>query len=606
MERSPGVRGRGECLESDRDLSDESTRARASSLCVSIPRFASCLPALLSKSYKACSIPPCFSPPSSPSCTTRPSPCPPTHHLPLTMPPLATGSGIGANAPKSKAAGIAMTAFAAFGGILYGYDTGTISGIIEMHDWLRTFGYHHPDGTYYINSSRQSLVVSILSAGTFFGALFGGPAADILGRRIGIMFSTLVFCLGVALQTGSSNLATFVVGRVFAGLGVGLISTLVPMYQSECAPRWIRGAVVSGYQWAITIGLLLASVINNATKNRDNHAAWRIPISVQFIWAFVLCVGMIFLPESPRWLIKKGRDAAAATSLSRLTGLAPADPEVETELDEIRLNLKEEMELGESSYIDCFRFTSNKIAFRTLTGIFIQAWQQLTGINFIFYYGTTFFTNSGIKNPFLISVATNIVNVFMTLPGMWGVERFGRRSLLLYGAALMSVCEFLIAIIGVTISVTNTAGQKALIALVCIYIAAFASTWGPIAWVVVGEMFPLNVRAKAMSMSVASNWLWNFGIGYATPYLVNVGPGSAGLQSKVFFIWGSTCAGAFVFTYFCIPETKGLSLEQVDALYQNSTPLTSARYRRELIAMEGQAPAPSKFHTDDKASEERV
>ncbi len=120
--------------------------------------------------------------------------------------------------------------------------------------------------------------------------------------------------------------------------------------------------------------------------------------------------------------------------------------------------------------------------------------------------GTTFFTRSGIKDPFLISVATNIVNVFMTLPGMWGIERFGRRSLLLWGAALMCVCEFLVAIIGVTISTENQSGQKALIALVCIYIAGFASTWGPIAWVITGEIFPLNVRAKAMSLSVASNW----------------------------------------------------------------------------------------------------
>ncbi len=217
------------------------------------------------------------------------------------------------------------------------------------------------------------------------GALLGAPAADILGRRIGIIISCLVFSLGVALQTGSSNLATFIVGRVFAGLGVGLVSTLVPMYQSECSPKWIRGAVVAGYQWAITIGLLLASVLNNATKDRQNHSAWRIPISIQFIWAFVLSVGMFYLPESPRWLIKKGRDEQAARALSRLTSLPKDDPEVETELNDIRTALQEEQKLGESSYLDCFRTSHNKILLRTLSGIFIQAWQQLTGINFIFY-----------------------------------------------------------------------------------------------------------------------------------------------------------------------------------------------------------------------------
>ncbi|KAI0644166.1 general substrate transporter [Trametes meyenii] len=503
--------------------------------------------------------------------------------------PAPEGPGIGAAAPKNRLAGILMVAFAAFGGILYGYDTGTISGLIVMDDFLRTFGQvfpvnqDHPIG-FGLSTPNQSLVVSILSAGTFFGALGGAPVADILGRKRGLISSCVVFSLGIALQTGAHNWATFIVGRFFAGLGVGLVSTLVPMYQSECSPKWIRGAVVSGYQWAITIGLLLAAVVNNATKNRQDHSAWRIPISIQFIWAAILFTGMFWLPETPRWLIKNNRPQDAAKSLSRLTSLPPDDPEVQAELADIEAALQEELARGESSYLDCFKFNKDKIAFRTLTGIFIQAWQQLTGINFIFYFGTTFFKNAGIKNPFLVTIATNIVNVFMTLPGMWGIEKFGRRSLLLWGAVVMCICEYLIAIIGVTISISNTSGQKSLIALTCIYIAAFASTWGPIAWVITGEIFPLNVRAKAMSLSVASNWLWNWAISYATPYLVNPGAGNANLGVKVFFIWGSTCAGCIVFTYFCIPETKGLSLEQVDLLYQNSTPLTSRQYRRELIA----------------------
>lgn len=206
-----------------------------------------------------------------------------------------------------------------------------------------------------------------------------------MGRRTGIINSALVFSLGIALQTGAHNWATFIVGRFFAGLGVGLVSILVPMYQSECSPKWLRGAVVSGYQWAITIGILLAYVINNATKDRSNHSAWQIPIAVQFVWALILAVGMFFLPESPRWLVKNGKDEAAARALGRLTSLSPNDPEVEIELNDIRAALAEEQKLGESSYADCFKFTHNKICLRTLSGIFIQAWQQLTGINFIFY-----------------------------------------------------------------------------------------------------------------------------------------------------------------------------------------------------------------------------
>ncbi|PPQ64783.1 hypothetical protein CVT24_007869 [Panaeolus cyanescens] len=504
-------------------------------------------------------------------------------------PSAAGGPVIGASGSKNKFAGIAMTTFSAFGGILFGYDTGVISGIKEMKAWLRQFGFasddlvKNPTG-YAISSSTESLIVSILSAGTFFGALAAAPAADILGRKWGIIFATLVFCIGIAMQTAATGVALFVVGRVFAGLGVGLVSCLIPMYQSECSPKWIRGAVVSTYQWAITIGLLLAAVVNNATQHRDNASAYQIPIAIQFAWAAVLAGGMVLLPESPRWLVKRGRDADAAVSLSRLTGSPTNSAEVESELDEIRGNLEEEKQYGESSYADCFRFTKNKIALRTLTGIFIQAWQQLTGINFIFYYGTTFFKNSGIDDPFVITIVTSVVNVFMTLPGMWGIERFGRRRLLLVGAIGMCLCEYIVAIIGVTISVNNIAGQKVLIAFVCFYIAFFASTWGPVAWVITGEIFPLQVRAKAMSLSVASNWLWNFGIGYATPYLVNKEPGSAGLESKVFFIWGSTCFCCIIFTFLCIPETKGLSLEQIDVMYQNTTPIKSLEYRRRLIA----------------------
>ena len=183
----------------------------------------------------------------------------------------------------------------------------------------------------------------------------------------------------------------------------------------------------------------------------------------------------------------------------------------------------------------------------------------------------------------------------MTIPGILLIDRAGRRKLLIWGAVVMCTCEFLVAIIGVTVGTPQEGGainlpaQRVLIAFVCIYIAGFASTWGPIAWVVTGEIFPLAIRAKAMSMSTASNWLWNFGIGYATPYLVNPtttgvnGTKTANLGVKVFFLWGATCAGCIVFTYFLVPETKGLSLEQVDLLYRESSIIGSNKYRQEML-----------------------
>lgn len=304
-----------------------------------------------------------------------------------------------------------------------------------------------------------------------------------------------------------------------------------------------------------TIGGLLASIINNATKDIPSHASWRIPIAIQFIWAFIIAVSMVFLPESPRWLIKKERNEEAARALSRLTSLPSDHPELQAELDEVRLSFQREKELGASSYLDCFR-PRHKIRLRTLTGILIMVGLQLTGLPFIFYYSTVFFKNSGIKNPFLITIATNIILSFMTPVGMWGVERFGRRRLLLVGAAAMSVCHFLVAIIGVTVPASNTVVQKVLIAFVCIFIGTWSSTWGPAAFVVTSEIFPLNIRAKAISLAIASNWLWNFGVGYTSPYLINKAPGSAGLGIKVFFIWGSTCVACFLFVYFCVPEVR--------------------------------------------------
>jgi len=494
---------------------------------------------------------------------------------------------------KAKLVGIAMALFAAFGGFLYGYDTGYISGTKEMPYWARLFGEPTSDGKYALSTANDSLVTSILSAGTFTGALLAYPFGDRLGRRWGVIIACAIFCLGVALQTASTTIPVFAVGRVFAGLGVGMTSCLVPMYQSECAPKWIRGAVVACYQWAITIGLLVAAIVVNATQNIDNASSYRIPIGIQFAWAFILSVGLFILPESPKWLILKGKEEEAKNSLSRLLSIPPTSPQVLCEYEEVCENLRAERAMGTSTYADCFKSGPGKYRLRTLTGMGIQALQQLTGINFIFYYGTTFFKNSGISNPFTITIITNVVNVVMTIPGIWLVDKAGRRSLLLTGAAVMCVCEFIVAIIGLKIDSANVAGQRALISLVCIYIGAFAATWGPIAWVVTSEIYPLAIRAKSMSMSTASNWAVNFAIGYSTPYLVDVGPGKAGLRSNVFFIWGACCALCFLFTFFCIPETKGLSLEQVDQLYMNSSILGSNAYRRRLVNGEFDTHQPS-------------
>lgn len=454
--------------------------------------------------------------------------------------------------------------FVAFGGILFGYDTGSINGILAMDYFQNQFATErNAEGNLALTSSQTSLVVSILSAGTFLGALTASPAGDRLGRRMGLIAACGVFAIGVAFQVASTAIPLMVVGRLFAGYGVGLVSALVPMYQSETSPKWIRGTIVGSYQLAITIGLLLAACANQGTHNRQDTGSYRIPLAIQFIWAIILATGMFILPETPRFLIKSDNYEAAARSMSRLRSLPPDHPAIVDELAEIKAIHEYEISLGQATYADCF---SKKMLKRLLTGCGLQALQQLTGINFIFYYGTQFFKNSGIENAFLIGLITNLVNVISTLPGLYLVEKLGRRRLLLMGAIGMCVCEFIVAIVGVT--VFTDVANKVLIAFVCFYIFFFAVSWGPVAWVVTGEIFPLKVRAKCLSMTTATNWLLNFAIGFATPYMVDSGPGNANMGAKVFFVWGGCCFLCISFVYLMIYETKGLSLEDVDQMYE--------------------------------------
>ncbi|KAE8214694.1 hypothetical protein CF327_g1922 [Tilletia walkeri] len=395
-------------------------------------------------------------------------------------------------------------------------------------------------------TGKQSPVTSILSLGAFAGSLMGAPILDAVGRRPGVWIALVIFSIGVIMQTAATTAPLFAGGRVVAGLSVGIVSTIVPMYQSETAPRWIRGAVVSAYQWAITIGLLVAAIVNKGTSNINGTGCYRIPISIQLGFGGLLGVLFFLIPESPHWLIKRQRREDACKVLARMYSTTADDEVVQAEAYLIENNLQIELSVSTDSYLDCFK-PKRKYLARTLTGIFLQAWQQLTGINFIFYYGTTFFQSALPKSdPFAFTIISNVVNVVSTVPGMWGMERFGCRPLLFYGALWMTVCEYVVAIIGTTRPSSDQAAGRSLVAFVCLYIAAFASTWGPGAWVVCGEIFPLAIRAKSLSLCVASNWLWNFAIGYATPYLVQKGHGYAGLGAKVFFIWQVPSAATII------------------------------------------------------------
>jgi len=492
-----------------------------------------------------------------------------------------------------------MCAFASFGGIFFGFDSGYISGVMGMPYFINLFtGIPIPGSgaseaekkAFTLPAWKKSLITSILSAGTFFGALIAGDLADWFGRRTTIILGCLIFIVGVILQTASTALGLLVAGRLVAGFGVGFVSAIIILYMSEICPKKVRGALVSGYQFCITIGILLASCVDYGTQNRMDTGSYRIPIALQMLWALILAVGLFLLPESPRYYVKKGQLEKASHSLTRLRGEPEGSEYIQQELAEIVANHEYELSVIPAtgyfgSWMNCFKGGLRNPASnlrRTILGTSLQMMQQWTGINFIFYFGTTFFQTLGtIKNPFLIGLVTTLVNVCSTPLSFWTIERFGRRTILIYGALGMLICEFIVAIVGVTAgreSQHNDAAVKSQIAFICIYIFFFATTWGPGAWVLIGEIFPLPIRSRGVGLSTASNWLWNCIIAVITPYMVGSNRGEANLGSRVFFVWGSLCTACFVYAYVLIPETKGLSLEQVDRMLEETTPRTSAAW----------------------------
>lgn len=356
--------------------------------------------------------------------------------------------------------------------------------------------------------------------------------------------------------------------RFFAGVGVGTVSVLVPLYQSEMAPKWIRGTLVCAYQLSITLGLLAASGVNIITYQQSGSSAYRIPMGLQLTWGCVLSLGLLVLPETPRFLIKSGQKDAAALSLSRLRRLDITHPALVEELAEIEANHEYEMALGADTYKSII-FGGPHLGRRTLTGCGLQMLQQLTGINFIMYYSTFFFNSANIQNPFTISLVMQIINTVSTVPGLLVIESWGRRKLLIIGAIGMAICQLIIASFTTVVgdSMPVTAGRM-LIVFVAVYVFFFAASWGPAVWVVTSEIYPLKVRAKSMSISTASNWLLNFGIAYGTPYLVETGHGYASLGPRVFFVWGAFCIVAVFFVWCMVYETSKISLEQIDEMYE--------------------------------------
>ncbi|KAI1866997.1 hypothetical protein JX265_007573 [Neoarthrinium moseri] len=468
--------------------------------------------------------------------------------------------------PRFTGRSLAMGALVSMGGLIFGYDTGQISGFLEMPDFLSRFGELDSDGvTYHFTNVRSGLIVGLLSIGTLVGALVSAPIADKIGRRISICLWCLVVSVGFVIQVAAiTSWEQIMIGRLVAGFGVGALSLLVPMYQAETAPPWIRGALVCTYQLFITLGIFLAACFNYGTytHQKDNASSWRIVVGLGWIWTLILGVGILAFNETPRFDYRRGRIDQAKQTLMRVYGAPANHYAIHVQLEEIASKLRAETQ-AKSGIFEMFK--APRMTYRIILGVLLQMFQQLTGANFFFYYGTTIFASVQISS-FVTQMILNGINFGVTFIGLYLVEHYGRRKSLIVGSVWMFACFMVFASVGhflldqETPTNTPTAGII-LIVFACIFVLGYATTWGPMVWTLIAELYPSRYRARAMALATASNWTWNFLIAFFSPFITS----AIDFRYGYVFAACNLVAGAMV--YFFVLEGQGRSLEEIDTMY---------------------------------------
>ena len=429
--------------------------------------------------------------------------------------------------------------FGALGGLLFGYDTGVIAGaILFINEDLG------------LSPFTSGLVVSSLLVGAMIGAAFAGPIADATGRRRLVLVAAIIFAvgaIGAALATSAGLLILF---RFVLGLAVGAASLIVPLYLAEVAPTEIRGAVASLNQLMIVTGILVAYIANSALAGAE---AWRWMIALAVIPSLLLFLGMLFMPETPRWLVSKDRDEEAREVLRRTRD----ETAVEAEMSDIkRVEGQEEGGLGE--------LLASWVRPALLVGMGLAIFQQIIGINTIIYYAPTTLTNVGFGNSaaILANAGIGVINVTMTLVAIRFIDRVGRKPLLLLGAAGMALSLAILGLTSLLLPEPSGVSLVGIITLVCLalFIAAFAVSWGPIVWVMLGEIFPLKVRGSAMAVATVLLWGANFVVSLSFPVLLE----ALGI-GWLFLGYSLIGLAALFFVRSFVTETKGRSLEKIES-----------------------------------------
>lgn len=464
---------------------------------------------------------------------------------------------------------IALCTAISFGGFIFGWDVGTIGGISNMESFKANFGTVIDPET----SEKAfptlviGLVISIFNIGCAVGGLTLAKLGDFKGRKFGIYAAIFVYWIGLLLQLiKDETWYQFLVGRIVTGLAVGSTAVLVPMFISESAPLKIRGAMVVLYQLMVTLGILMGNIINYIcmevfSNNPNSNKQWQLPICLGFLWSFVVVVGLLFTPESAQHLIlKKNQIETAKRSYSRMNGISVED-EKTFQFVEDTLREKQEM-LRRGKQQGIFEFVTGKpqLGLRLLIGVLVMTFQQLSGINYFFYYGTTIFANANL-HPYITPIILSMVNFIATFGGIYLVEALGRKSCLLLGSIGMFCSMVLYATIG-TFALDLYGANAVMVVTTCIYIIFFATTLGPVTFVLVSELFPMKTRATSMAICSSFNWMFNFAISLLTPTIT----------SKIGFAYGYFFAGCLllsaIFVWVLVPETRNLTEADINEIYE--------------------------------------
>ncbi len=450
---------------------------------------------------------------------------------------------------KGSKSVVYMTAgIAALAGLLFGYDTGVISGaILFIKDQFK------------LASSAVEAVVSAVLIGAVIGAAFSGAITDKFGRKKVLVVTALLFAVGAIGASFAANVAMIVLFRLIIGVAIGVASYTAPLYISEISPPQMRGALVSLNQLMITCGIVVSYLVDYALSIGTNE--WRWMFGLGAIPAVILIIGMIFLSESPRWLVGKNMTAEARAALARIIPQEKID-------QEIRL-IQSSLTAKEGSWKELLQ---PWIRPALVVGIALAFFQQATGINTIIYYAPTIFEFAGFEShkvAILATVGVGIVNVLMTVVAIWFIDRLGRKPLLYIGMTGMAIS---LAVIGVAFHAPDiTGGLKIITVLgVVFYIASFAISLGPIFWLMIAEIYPLNVRGRAMSLATVANWGFNAVVA-STFLTLTEKLGKAG----TFWFYAIICAIGIAFCYLYVPETKGHSLEEIEAHLRKNKGLRS-------------------------------